>query len=287
MSDKTLDTLVQDMNDVLIKAVNGEGIQFTDAELETFGHDIMDAIRHWAAPREQSTGLRMSNIGHPNRKLWYDIKNDLKEQSFKPHDAMKFLFGHIIEELVLLIVRKSGHKVENEQKEIQVSGVTGHMDCTIDGKVVDVKSASPFAFTKFVTGKVAQEDPFGYMAQLAGYEHAMGTDGGGFLVMNKVTGELTLFQPDFTDLPNIEDRIAEVRAELEEQAPPTFCYPLVELDNGNKKLSRDCIFCPHKIDCYSEMGVRVFRYSQGPEFLVGEVKSLPRVEEITDEYAPS
>lgn len=284
MSEKTLDTLIPDMYAVLEKAVNGEGIKFSEAELQTLGHDIIEVIRDWGKPRDQKTGIRMSNIGHPNRKLWYDIKHDLKEQSFKPQDAMKFLFGHIIEELVLFFARKAGHKVENEQKEVEVFGVTGHMDCTIDGKVVDVKSASPFAFTKFVTGKVVGEDPFGYMAQLAGYEHAMGTDGGGFLVMNKVTGELTLFQPDFTDLPNIENRIKEVREQLEAEVPPTFCYPLVELDNGNKKLSRDCIFCPHKIDCYSEMGVRVFRYSQGPEFLVGEVKSVPRVEEITEEY---
>jgi hypothetical protein len=280
MSEKTLDTLVQDMYDVLEKAVNGEGIQFSDAELETLGHDIIEVIRDWGKPRDQKTGLRMSNVGHPNRKLWYDINHDLKEQSFKPSDAMKFLFGHIIEELVLFFVRKAGHKVENEQKEVNVFGVLGHMDCTIDGQVVDVKSASPFAFTKFVTGKVSQDDPFGYMSQIAGYEHAMGTDGGGFLVMNKVTGELTLFQPDFTDLPNIEDRINTVREEIEKDTPPDYCYPLVEMDNGNKKLSRDCIFCSHKIECYEDVGIRAFQYSNGIEYLVGEIKKLPRVEEI-------
>jgi hypothetical protein len=280
MSEKTLDTLVQDMNDVLIKAVNGEGIVFSDAELQTFGHDMMDALRHWAAPREGSTGLRMSNVGHPNRKLWYEIKSDQKEREYKPHDAMKFLFGHIIEELILLIVRKSGHKVENEQKEVEVSGVLGHMDCTIDGKVVDVKSASPFSFTKFVTGKVSSEDPFGYMAQLSGYEHAMGENGGGFLVMNKVSGELTLFQPNFLELPNIEDRINEVRTQLDSDTPPERCYPLVEMDNGNKKLSRDCLFCDHKLDCYKDEGIRAFQYANGLEYLVGEIKKMPRVEEV-------
>ena len=47
-------------------------------------------------------------------------------------------------------------------------------------------------------------DSFGYMAQLAGYEAAEGTDQGGFLAINKETGELWFFRPDELDKPDIK-----------------------------------------------------------------------------------
>ena len=53
------------------------------------------------------------------------------------------------------------------------------MDCTIDGEVVDIKTASGFAFKKFKDGTLAEQDAFGYLPQLAGYEEAEGTKKGG------------------------------------------------------------------------------------------------------------
>ena len=67
------------------------------------------------------------------------------------------------------------------------------MDCVIDGEVVDIKTASGFAFKKFRDGTLAEDDAFGYMAQLAGYEQAEGTKNGGFLALNKESGELAMF----------------------------------------------------------------------------------------------
>ena len=52
------------------------------------------------------------------------------------------------------------------------------MDCKIDGEVVDVKSASAMSFKKFKNGTLYEDDPFGYIAQLAGYEHNEGTNNG-------------------------------------------------------------------------------------------------------------
>jgi hypothetical protein len=284
---KTLDTLVEDIYQLFDDSLNHEeGLKIPEEDLDHLVNSIKDTILHWAEPRaSKKHTLRMSNVGYPNRKLWFDAQaEDNSDSSLKPSDAMKFLFGHVVEELVLFFARLAGHKVENEQKEVDVDGVLGHMDCTIDGQVVDVKTASPYSFQKFVNGRVAEEDPFGYMAQLAGYEHAMGTEGGGFLVVNKVTGELTLFRPDFSDLPNIQDRIAQLRKELGLKKPPPFCYPPVVQDNGNTKIAKDCLFCKHKVPCYADEGVRVFRYASGDEFLIGEVVKLPRVEEVTHEY---
>jgi hypothetical protein len=284
---KTLDTLIPDIYALFDQALGEEGLKIPKKDLKDLGKRIESVIEHWAEPRGNSTGLRMSNIGYPNRKLWYDVNVGCEQKEFKSHEAFKFLFGHVVEELILFFAKLAGHKVENEQKEVDVHGVIGHMDCTIDGHVVDVKTASPYSFKKFVTGRVATEDPFGYMAQLAGYEHAYGTDGGGFLVVDKVSGELTLFRPDFIDLPNPIDRINTLRKELGHNNPPPFCYPPAVQDNGNTKIAKDCLWCHHKVRCYSEEGLRVFRYASGDEFFIGDLPKPPRVDEVTHEYNPS
>ena len=64
----------------------------------------------------------------------------------------------------------SGHVVQSEQKQVSVKGIKGHMDCKIDGEVIDIKTASGYAFKKFKDGTLAQHDSFGYLSQLAGYE---------------------------------------------------------------------------------------------------------------------
>jgi hypothetical protein len=43
----------------------------------------------------------------------------------------------------------------------------GHQDAIIDGVLVDCKSASGVGFDKFKYNKLAEDDPFGYVAQLS------------------------------------------------------------------------------------------------------------------------
>ena len=100
--------------------------------------------------RSSKNNLRMSNVGKPIRQLWYDLKSE--EEAQIPLDSsvfIKFLYGHILEEVVLLLVKLAGHEVTSEQEEVDVDGVKGHMDCKIDGEVIDIKTASGFAFKKF------------------------------------------------------------------------------------------------------------------------------------------
>ena len=197
---------------------------------------------------------------------------------------IKFLYGHILEELVLLLVKLSGHKVEDEQKEISVDGVKGHMDCKIDGEVVDIKTASSFAFKKISEGTLHDDDPFGYMAQLSGYEAAEGTDEGGFLAMNKESGELALYQPGPFVKINIRDKIKRVREAEAIDTPPEKCYtPIPEGKRGNMRLPRGCVYCPYKLECHSDTnngaGLRIFKYSTGLKYFT-RVVSMPKVLEL-------
>tara|TARA_R100000231_G_scaffold139219_1_gene119678 strand:- start:414 stop:1280 length:867 start_codon:yes stop_codon:yes gene_type:complete len=282
---KTLDTLVQDIYEVIEVLNDDEEIDIPEDMYEQFGRDMEDALRHWATPVERpKNGLRMSNIGRPLRRLWYDLNTEQEKEQIDAPTFIKFLYGHLLEVLLLFFVRLAGHVVQSEQKEVTVSGIKGHMDSVIDGEVIDVKTASGYAFKKFKDGTLAQNDSFGYLSQLAGYEKAEKTNNGGFLVMNKETGELTVFIPDDLEKPNITHRIKEVKQAVQRKTPPEYCYPPIpDGVSGNMKLPRDCTWCPHKFECHKDandgQGLRTFEYAKGRVYLT-QVEKLPNVQEV-------
>jgi len=292
MKKKTLDTLVQDIYDKLDTLTEGKSLNVSEETADAFGEAMKKALLHWSAehPVDKPT-LRMSNVGKPNRQLWYDMKSENKKNNFTAPVQLRFLYGHILEEVVLFLARLAGHEVTDEQKEIKVSGIKGHMDCKIDGEVIDIKTASGFAFKKFKDGTLPDDDPFGYMAQIAGYEEAEGTQHGGFLTLNKESGELALFRPQELDKPNIKQRIKTLKAQIKKDTPPELCYnPVPDGKSGNMKIARGCTWCRHKFVCHSDSndgeGLRVFKYSKKLEYLTNVVK-LPRVREVTDEWKKS
>ena len=167
---KKLDTVVQDVYDTISVLNDGESLNLSDKQIDDFGEAMKNVLKSWSTPRQPTdkNNLRMSNVGKPLRQLWYDLKSEEEQIPIEPNVFIKFLYGHILEEVLLLLVKLSGHKVEGEQKEVSVDGVVGHMDCIIDGEVVDIKTASGFAFRKFKNGTLREDDPFGYLSQLSG-----------------------------------------------------------------------------------------------------------------------
>jgi hypothetical protein len=160
--------------------LNDKPLEISEDLIDNFGEAMKEAIRSWSTPQgRDGFSLRMSNIGRPMRQLWFEKQAEAKDKRLHASLFVKFLYGHLLEELLLLLVKISGHKVTDEQKEVEINGIKGHMDCKIDGEVVDIKSASGFSFSKFSKGLLSEDDPFGYLSQLAAYEHAEGTNEGG------------------------------------------------------------------------------------------------------------
>ena len=271
------------MNKIFSQIGSGKPVKLPEKKVDILFSNLKEALSQWSTPREKSVGLRMSNVGRPNRQLWYDIKSNKNQEDFSPAVIFRFLYGHVVEELLLFFVDLAGHKVEHQQAEVNVLGLKGHVDCLIDDVVIDIKSASDFSFRKFKDGKLSQDDPFGYLAQLAAYEHGFGKSGGGFLVANKSSGEICLYIPDELEVPNIESRLETVRTELKEDVPPRErCYPIIAKGkSGNMGLHNSCKWCRHKFQCKPDL--RVFKYSNTLEYLT-EVEVLPSVEEITAEF---
>jgi hypothetical protein len=292
MKKKNLDTLVEDIYKALEPLAHNKPLPVTEQDLENFGKDMKETLAHWALPEERGTStLRMSNIGKPERQLWFDAKSEAPQEIINPSVYIKFLYGHLLETVLLFLVKLSGHKVEDEQKEVNVEGIKGHMDCKIDGQVVDIKTASSYAFKKFSEGTLSEEDSFGYITQLTGYEEAEQTNEGGFLALNKETGEIALFRPNEFDKPNVKLRIQNLKKILKKRTPPELCYqPEAEGSSGNFKLPRLCTYCRHKFECHKDAnngrGLRVFKYARGPVFFT-HVESEPKVEEIVYESKKS
>lgn len=244
---------------------------------------VADRLESALEPRVPT--LRMSNLGRPDRQLWYEFHPDEDEpkEELEAHTLLKFLIGDIYEATLLFLAKAAGHDVSQEQAEVEVDGIKGHIDAVIDGHVVDVKSASTFAFKKFKEGKLAEDDPFGYIDQISGYSEALGLPAA-FLAGDKQNGHITLLQVETEGL-KIRDRIEHIKEVVVSDEEPERCYEAVpEGTSGNLALSVGCSYCPHKFRCWSDsnngVGVRTFLYSGGPKHLVN-VEREPKVPELT------
>ena len=282
---KSIDTLVEDIYSLF---TNDEEIKIDKKHLDAFAEavasSVASAISEVRKPREPS--LRLSLIGHKDRKIWYEMNGAEKQQLSAP-TLIKFLYGDILEQLLILFTKVAGHDIVEEQAELTSNGVRGHKDATIDGVLVDFKSASPYSFKKFKEGTILNDDPFGYIAQISAYSDADNNPNVGFVAIDKSSGEICYCPIDDMDLINSGNRIDEIRSFLEKDTPPEKCYDSVpDGSSGNHKLHIGCAFCDYKFTCWSDAndgaGIRTFQYSNGPKHLV-KVGKVPNVPEITND----
>jgi hypothetical protein len=250
------------------------------------GSDLVDLMKYRFESERKAPHLRLSAVGKPARQLWYEIGGHEREE-LTPQVHLKFLFGDLWELVLLWLAKEVGHEVTHEQAEVELNGVVGHCDAVIDGVVVDVKSASSFAFKKFADGSLPDNDPFGYMEQLASYCTALGGLDGAFLAVDKQSGKLALLRYSYEELKQyaVTERIEYLKEVTSSTEIPERCYePEPDGKSGNMKLGVNCSYCPFKHECWSDanggMGIRTFLYSNAPRHLV-EVKKEPNVFEVT------
>lgn len=228
----------------------------------------------------------MSNVGKPcERQLWYEINQNEEGEPLRAETFMKFLYGDVIEELLLFLARLAGHKVEGEQDEQEIANIKGHRDCVIDGVLVDVKSASSYSFKKFKEGRLEEDDAFGYVSQIQSYLYAGQKDPkvkdkerAAFLVLDKTLGHICLDIHQKKDF-NWEEYYERKKDIVAQETPPRRGFdPVPEGKSGNKKLPVNCSYCAFKHTCHPNL--RTFLYSYGPVYLT-KVEREPNVLEIT------
>jgi len=283
---KKIDTLIDDIESV-IYGLGG----WTRSIALNLGQNIgISASKRFSKPQEPRGYLSLSAVGTPcKRKLWYKVNQPAIGEPLSADLLLRFFYGDMIEELILAMVRASGHKLEGSQDRLDVYGIRGHRDCIIDGMTVDVKSCSPSAFKKFKKGTLRDDDTFGYISQLSSYVYAGKNDPlvtnkthGAFLAVDKVSGEICLDVYDFTE--DLETKEAEMLAAKELVAgdmPKDVIPPVPQSTTSpNTKLASNCRFCEFKKVCWPNL--RIFEYAEGRlEYLV-HVEKEPKVKEITN-----
>jgi hypothetical protein len=77
----------------------------------------------------------MSSIGRPFKGVCGMMQSILVKIKMKIRFyLLNFLYGHILEEVLLLLVELAGHKATDKQKQVNLNGVKGHIDCKIDNE---------------------------------------------------------------------------------------------------------------------------------------------------------
>lgn len=270
-----ISTLIEDIHSLFDK-----NDQFDVDLFHRFGGNLTDIMAMRFNEERKGGFLRLSNIGKPDRQLWYSINDPNGGEKLPPQAHIKFMYGDMQEQLCILLAKLAGHDVQFEQETVNLDGVEGHLDCVIDGYVVDVKSASRYAFPKFSQGTLLEpgNDAFGYVGQLASYVRAKtpGKDGY-FLAVNKDLGHLALLKVDAEILAayDPESRIKHAR-EMVKGPIPERCYEDVpDGKSGNMKLDVGCSYCERKFQCWPD--VKTYYYSTGPRYLTRVVRE-PKVQ---------
>ena len=282
---KSIDTLVKDIYNLF----NPDEISMNEKEIDKhineFGDNIKEHLKASLFEKERDkSNLRLSAIGRPDRQIWYDVNLNVKAQPFTSPTKIKFLYGYILEELLIALSKIADHKVTDTQKELEVEGVKGHQDCMIDDVLIDCKSTSPRGFEKFEKGDLIRDDPFGYIAQISAYAEGNNVDKAAFLAINKQSGEICLSPVHSLEMINAGDRVKYLKSMVNNKYPPNRCYSDVkEGASGNKRLGTSCLYCNHKRECWKDVnnghGLRVFNYARGYRYLT-KVEKIPDVPEV-------
>ena len=281
---KKIDTIVEDIYSLFEKKNEELTEKQVDKCIDDFANSVKVHVKDFLKELPQDKPrLRLSTIGRPDRQLWYDFKKPHNEP-LAPSTRIKFLYGYILEELLIMLASISGHKVTQQQKQVQVEGVKGHQDCFIDGVLVDCKSASGRGYTKFKYNNLSSDDPFGYISQISAYAEGNGVDKAGFLVINKSTGEICYTKVHSLEMINAKERIQRIKKVVKSDVPPDKCYEAIpDGKSGNYRLDTGCVYCNYKYDCWSDAndgkGLRIYKYSTGQRYFT-HIEKEPNVEEV-------
>jgi len=283
---KTIERAIPDVYKLLSTKDMVTGVD-VEAECVRFGEEMAQVMRDAMGPEQDRAGrLRLSNIGKPDRQI-YNSYNGIAGQDIAGATHIKFLYGHLTEAMLVSLLRLSGHSVTKQQQEVEVEGVKGHIDCFIDGRLVDIKSASGFSLKKFKKNTLHTDDPFGYIQQLQAYAYALEETKFSWLAMDKSSGELALLTYDTEDKSapyakvleqDISERVKYLKDMVLSAQVPSVCYePVPEGTAGNMRLASGCTYCDYRENCWPE--AREFGYAGKHKWLTKVVKE-PRVLEV-------
>lgn len=237
----------------------------SDDILDRVAADVKAALERQLTSKERGKNfsLRMSNIGRARCQLWFDKNKPEAAEPMQPFFLMQMIIGDITEAVFKGLLRAASvdfGDTETVVLKIEGAEIKGSYDLYLDGKIDDIKSASPWSYkNKFESfNTLADSDSFGYVAQLVGYAAAKGVDVGGWWVINKSDGAFKYVAAEDVDVAVILEDIAYTVNYINNDAPfrreydaqPELFYGK---PTGNMVLPDACTFCSYKKTCWPEL----------------------------------
>lgn len=263
-----------EVQDFLKRAGRGE-IDSSRLEhlIEQFGEDCKESLRKQLS-RNEGYRIRMSGLGRPLCQQKLEQQGNKQDMSY--NDIMRFLIGDLIEAVAVFVLKSAEVKVVDTQRtcELDIDGTTvkGTLDLIMnDGedKVWDIKSTSPWSYdNKFATrggyDVIKEDDPFGYIMQGFLYAEAQGMPFGGWIAINKSSGEWAFVEAPEDQEEDRKEYIADakkrVQSLLEDKGfkipftPEDEMYTVSgqKVKTGNKIMPKTCTFCSFKSICWKK-----------------------------------
>ena len=95
---KKIDTLVEDIYSLFNLSAIDMSEEDVDKYVEEFGEMVKLHTKKFLYDEESvDKKLRLSQIGKPDRQLWYNINSDKERASLTSSTRIKFLYGYILE----------------------------------------------------------------------------------------------------------------------------------------------------------------------------------------------
>lgn len=284
---KSLTNLVDD-----IYALLGQDKPLTEEQAEQIGEEVKAVFKkQLVESASKRPALSMSSLGSKCwRQLWYKHNKPECLEKIPPHTKLKFLYGHILEALLLGLAKATGWPVRGEQDTLSLHGIQGHRDAVIGDITVDVKSANSRSFNKFKNHELETNDPFGYIDQLSCYvkasEDGVDKTRGAFLAIDQELGHITVDEYEIKD-KDYAKQIAEMQSMLAKADPPARPFkPEPDGKSGNEAIPLNCRYCAAKEECWKDAnggrGLIKYIYSNGPRWFT-RVTREPRVPVVRGE----
>lgn len=280
-----ISTLIQDVQ----SATEGKYGPISDELMDWYLEGCRNLAYLQTAEPKPRKYIGVSAAGQPDWKLWHTFNDPDSFRKLTAQTRMMFNIGHVQELQVLMLAKHSGHEVITCDESLEGFGVKGHFDAIIDGQLVDVKTTSPYGYSKFEKSTILQSDPYGYIKQLAGYAAFTGHKDGYFWAIQKSTAEMCLTYIPEEYMWEGEQNLTYKANMVRGPKPTKMCweddkadvhYRPVEKDNGNVEIPKGCQFCERNHVCHAD--VRAFKYANNTQYLM-KVKSKPRVPELFGE----
>ena len=244
----------------LRKSIDGKA-GMSQEVIDKVADDIKEALHKQFNSEKRNFKVRMSNVGRPKCQLWFDKNKPENAEPLPASFKINMIIGDIVEAVFKGLLRASGTEFEdNDNVTLKLSNkaeISGEYDMVLDGKVDDVKSASPWSFqNKFEDfHSLNKGDSFGYVSQLVGYATAAGKDVGGWWVVNKGNGDFKYVSASEADKKEVLKNIEDTYDYLDKDEPFERCFDSEPETyrgkaSGNRKLAKVCSFCSHKKKCW-------------------------------------